>query len=467
MRGITFVLITSLSFCSASYSQTTPTNSQTTPTNSQTTPTKNSGSKNSSSNSTNPTQNTGNAGDTNNGGSTTTGTCVSNTEPPGSTRNLYCSMVGGFEQVDLSSLPSQTEPFLRFYIQSGQHAAFTGLLWSSIRLLGSPNQTDTNGIFSVFTDPTGQITAEKLSSVGAAVDFLVGAGYRFYSNQGKGPNSVDLILGFGATTPLQSNKVTQAFTAPAFGTAECNILYAKLGPTLSSPVYNVQKSTTGIATGSTTACLINANAPTTTTGTTTFAPINTIAFSNVDRTSFFLKDLAGVRFNHTAYSDTKNKECSTSPCYLGTLDFSFGNDSAITGGVLRGNRWVFKTDGVYPIIVQKLTTLYLFGSFSIRLARNSTDNTPLILQPATLTTVTGTGSNAVPNVNTVVLPLRQPDRDFYRIGVGIDVLSFFKSKKQTGNGGAPEPTPAPSNPPQPNPATNPTPAPGSNQPPSA
>ncbi len=108
-------------------------------------------------------------------------------------------------------------------------------------------------------------------------------------------------------------------------------------------------------------------------------------------------------------------------------DFTFGMDSSITGGVFRGNRWIFKTDAIYPLVNKGKATFYLFGSFSTRLEKNVTDNSPLILQPATLATVTGTGSTAVPNVNTVVLPLRQPDRDFYRIGVGIDLTTLIKA----------------------------------------
>jgi hypothetical protein len=348
------------------------------------------------------------------------------------TTENFVSLIGGIEQVDLSSQPSATEPFVRLFVQSAPTGIGTNsisahkqvLAWASVRVLGAPNQSDTAGIFSVFTDPTGQITSDKLSSVGAAVDFTLGGSYRIYIPGGdnmKYGHTVELILGFGATTPLQSNTVNEAFTAPAFGTVECNTLFQKLQRDFAVPGYNIQKSTNGMATGSSNTCLLNTNSATTSGSTTTYAPINTIAFSSEDRTSFFLKDLAGLRWTQPiadpAGSDTH---------VLGSVDFTFGMDSAITGGVFRGNRWIFKTDGVYPFVTKGKATFYLFGSFSTRLERNQTDNSPLILQPAVLATVTGTGSTAVPNVNTVVLPLRQPDRDFYRIGVGIDLTTLFK-----------------------------------------
>lgn len=352
--------------------------------------------------------------------------------------DFFYTVTGGFEQVDLSSQPSGTEPFARLYVQSGvihpngklgtRWPSLGTSMWGAVRLLGSPNQTDTKGIFSVFADPSGQITSDKLSSVGTAIDFFFGPSIRIksFGADTQRPNSeFDLVLGFGATTPLQSNQVTQAFVAPAFGTIECNTLssHGKFGPALGS--FGIKQSTNGVATGSTSACLLNTNAVTTSGGTATFAPVTTVAFSNADRTSFLLKDFVGGRFNH-AFADDQTKR----NYYVGTLDFGFGMDSAITGGVFRGSRWVFKADTIFPILIKGNATVYLFGSASLRLQRNITDNSPLILQPAVLTSITGTSSTAVPNVNTVVLPLQQPDRDFYRIGVGIDILSLITKKTQ-------------------------------------
>ncbi|HWG17348.1 MAG TPA: hypothetical protein VN678_05765 [Acidobacteriaceae bacterium] len=350
------------------------------------------------------------------------------------TTENFVSLIGGIEQVDLSSQPSATEPFARFYVQSkptfleSTHKQM--LAWATVRVLGAPNQNDTAGIFSVFTDPTGQITSDKLSSVGAAVDFTLGGSYRLYitpltADKPAKPDpfghTIELILGFGATTPLQSNKVNEAFTAPAFGTIECNTLFQKLQSDFAVPGYNIQKSQDGKATNSTNACLLNTNSATTSGSTTTYAPVNIIAFSSEDRTSFFLKDLAGLR-----WTQARADSSGASAHVFGSVDFTFGMDSAITGGVFRGKRWIFKTDGIYPIVTKGKATFYLFGSFSTRLKRNQTDNSPLILQPAALATVTGTASTAVPNVSTVVLPLRQPDRDFYRIGIGIDLTTLFK-----------------------------------------
>jgi hypothetical protein len=77
---------------------------------------------------------------------------------------------------------------------------------------------------------------------------------------------------------------------------------------------------------------------------------------------------------------------------------------------------VFKTDGVLPIPTGKSHYLYLFGAAYIRLAKNQ-DLSPLILKSATGVTL--------PSADTIVLPLQQPDRDFYRLGVGLNLSEIF------------------------------------------
>jgi hypothetical protein len=345
---------------------------------------------------------------------------------------FYYTLTGGFEQVELSSQPSQTEPFVRLFGESGvipfdkndwPVENWGGSLWGDIRLLGAPNQNDTKGVFSVFADPTGQITSQKLSSVGTSVDFMLGPALQIH-NWKESNNKIQLVLGFGATTPLESNKVNQAFVVPLFGTVECNTLYKKFGSLLSSN--GITKSPDGIATGTSSACLINTNSTTTTTSgattSTTYAPINTLAFSSADRTSFLLKDFVGMRFSR-GVEDGKDVDDTPKDVDLGSIEFGFGMDSSMTGGVFRGNRWTFRTDAIYPVIPKGRGVVYMFGSFASRLERNTTDNSPLILQTASLSSLTG--STGLPNVNTIVLPLQQPDRDFYRIGVGIDILALL------------------------------------------
>jgi hypothetical protein len=73
--------------------------------------------------------------------------------------------------------------------------------------------------------------------------------------------------------------------------------------------------------------------------------------------------------------------------------------------------------------VPSISFLYLFGSASLRL-----HNLPTSLSPLVLLNSPTTGSSTpptVPNAAVLVLPMTQPDRDFYRIGIGININQIF------------------------------------------
>jgi hypothetical protein len=151
-------------------------------------------------------------------------------------------------------------------------------------------------------------------------------------------------------------------------------------------------------------------------------PYNYIAFTNQDRSNFLAKYSAGIRLTH--YYPAKGQMVAHS----GSIDLGFGQDESITGGALRGA--VFKIDGIYPLPFGKLSFIYVFGSASMRLSGNQ-NYAPLIL-----TVPQGNTTPTIPSANVTVLSLKQPDRDFYRIGFGLDILDIFsklKSGPESGN----------------------------------
>jgi len=355
---------------------------------------------------------------------------------PYSDCDLLFSIIGGVEQSGLSSEPSSTDGFLRVYSQSepivfgkGQIARLA--TWGVIRLLSAPQQNSTSGVVSAFTNPSGTIQTNTISSVGSSIDYTVGLAFLAKSH-GRGTTS--LLAGFGGTTPLTSNTVAQAFVAPPFGTVECNILYNKFASNFAAPSYNIllgkaNQATPTYPATTASACLLNGNSTTTSTaGVTTYSPITTVAFSNQDRHDFLAKWEVGVRgiyhFTQPGMLACGDLDASKkiAPCQRGMIDFTFGQDASITRGQIRN--WVVKVDGVQPVPIKGEAFLYLFGSFSMRVVQNVND-TPLILQAGNTATISGTGSTAIPNVNTVVLPLVQPDRDFYRFGVGLDITCLL------------------------------------------
>jgi hypothetical protein len=295
------------------------------------------------------------------------------------------SLIAGVEQSGYSSLTQSTDPFLQAFIHT-----YYG--WARIRLLGAP-QPSTQGIVSLFTDPTGQLTSQDYTKVGAAIDFVFGPQIPIKPATFK-YGGLKFITGLGFTTPLPSNTVTLTYKAPPAGSQECLTLVDRFS------VKNGYSPGLTPAPAGSAGCLANG--------------VTDVAFSNQDRSSFLLKYGAGVRFAGLC----RDKACDTPG--FGNYDLVIGQDAAITRGILR--HFVLKLDGEYPLPYSG-NYLYLFGSAAIRFERNK-DQTPLILQ-------TETSTVTIPSTTVVVLPLQQPDRDFYRLGVGLNISQIFTKINQT------------------------------------
>lgn len=345
---------------------------------------------------------------------------------PFSDCDWHFSLIGGVEQSGLAAQANQTDGFLRVFTRAGYGNYF--LLWGAVRLLGAPSQSSSNGVVSAFSNPTGSITTQSLTSVGYAIDYSLGFEALPWYKSRTPQYTVSLVGEFGGTTPLASTTLAAAYKAPAFGTVECQELYSRFQGDFKQD--GIAPGNTTNTTGSTAACLVNTNAATSSgsPAVTTYAPVNNIGFSNQDRASFLGKWFFGARTidrflakdaRACGDSDPVNK---VAPCARGIVDLLFGADASVNGGYFRP--WVFKVDAVHPLLIKSTSYVYLFGSFSTRIKRN-VDQSPLILQAGDLSSLTGTGSSAAPNVNTVVLPLTQPDRDFYRFGIGLDASCLF------------------------------------------
>jgi hypothetical protein len=298
-------------------------------------------------------------------------------------------MIGGWEQAGYSSLGLSGNPFVQIFIKGPSSHWITG--WGRVRLLSAP-QPSTQGIVSTFTDPTGQLTTQDYTKVGQALDFTAGPDIRFSKYW-------SFVIGAGATTPFSSQNVTLVYQAPAPGTVECTTMTSRF--TIANGYFpGITQAPPGSKT-----CLNGG--------------YSDIAFSNQDRSSFLRKYGAGFRsvYPFPCKSDSisaatgGSSACATA---YGTLDLGIAQDESITGGKLRG--WVFKTDGVLPIPTGNVSWLYLFGSVYIRFSRN-VNNSPLILQTATGVTI--------PAPSVIVLPLLQPNRDYYRLGVGLNINQIF------------------------------------------
>jgi hypothetical protein len=67
------------------------------------------------------------------------------------------SVVGGVEQLDLSSQNSQTDPFVDLTVRAPYNVR-TGSVWLRARFLGAPTSSSTQNVVAATTNPTGTVT---------------------------------------------------------------------------------------------------------------------------------------------------------------------------------------------------------------------------------------------------------------------------------------------------------------------
>jgi hypothetical protein len=170
----------------------------------------------------------------------------------------------------------------------------------------------------------------------------------------------------------------------------------------------------------------NVQAGATCTPPATTCPASIIAFVDEDRTRFFRRYYTGFRFKTYFFSDRVKGECDDprrgESCeglinlFPGIVDITAGKDEAVTGGKLRN--WVFRLDAVYPLPF--IPSLHIFGGANVVFARNTT-MPPLVLEPP---------AKFLPfsDPNIFVQQVAPPNRDTYRIGLGVDLLEVIRSK---------------------------------------
>jgi hypothetical protein len=317
-------------------------------------------------------------------------------------------MVGGYEQGFQSSQSANSDAFIAVY----GHRLFKDRFgpFYSLRLQTAPQASGTNSVVSVFSNPSGGVTMQSLQTVGAAVDLSLGMEFQF-ARLNKGQTTLGVIGGGGFVTPLQLNSISTAFTMPAFGTVECTALQSRLSGVLNNPIYAGIKPNTA---STSTSCFSNIT-------TSTPAALSLLEYAAPDQPNFFPKYAFGLRFiNRWPGTSANFKQCSSdNQCERGYVDFTLGQNASLTGGSLQ--HMILNIDSIYPITLSKPSFLYLFGSISRRFGALPPYVPPLVLATGTISTT--------PAASTLILPLTQPDRDFYRIGAGINLNEIFSALK--------------------------------------
>jgi len=244
--------------------------------------------------------------------------------------------------------------------------------WGYARITSVPQQIKSS--VREFAGNFGkEITDVKVNEIAQAAEFLWGFEHRLSkfgslraSFDGKTQQnfSLSFVLGFGAITPLEPRETLQIFRT----SADTERLYPQ-------------------AKGK-----------------------DFIAFVSPDRNRFFRQYYLGFRLE-TRYFDANGNPLNRFPAML---DFTFGQNEAVTKGCLCGS--IFRFEGFYPLAWENLKFIYLFGTAHLKFNKSEIQE-PLILQPAPTDT-------PIPAVNAAIVTIPQINRDYYRIGVGIDFFAL-------------------------------------------
>jgi hypothetical protein len=235
-----------------------------------------------------------------------------------------------------------------------------------------------------------QVANIKVNEIAQATEFLAGAEIRLFGTLHPLPSfdgetlqrfTLNLLFQGGATTPLNPRETLETFDIRA-GTLN-DIERARL----------------------------NAAYPQT-------MGQNYVAFTTKDRDRFLRQYYGGFRFK-TYYFKKKGDDPDAAERlgrFPSSIDVGYGGNEAVTGGRFRGA--VLRIDFFQSIPVGGWAgSIFFYGTFLLKPARTNIVD-PILLRPASGVTV--------PASDVAMLFSPQINRDYYRIGIGVELLSLFR-----------------------------------------
>ncbi len=305
----------------------------------------------------------------------------------------FSRAIVGFEQAGASASSSTQKFFFDLFVSTpapykmhsstsrlfGPHLRF----WGDVRVTSVPQQIQTTlGQFAVSF--TQQVSNLKVNEVAQANELLAGIEYRIgarsfalpsFDHETKNRFSAHFVLSAGTITPLTPRDSLQIFKVPTRS---------------AEPLFFTQPGTQNVD----------------------FTNKDFVAFATRDRDRFFRQYYAGFRLK-TFYLNNAGNPVHRFPAML---DVMVGQNESVTGGRLRGA--VIRLEGFFPLPFESAKYIYLFGTGLLKPAKAKISDA-IILEPAPQATT-------VPASNVVILSVPQINRDYYRLGVGIDAISLFQ-----------------------------------------
>jgi hypothetical protein len=308
--------------------------------------------------------------------------------------SLNTRAIIGFEQAGASAAGSEGKPFLDFFFTAPiRYKPYKDELprasvWANLRFAAIPQQVSAFGTFaSNFVNPLaeGQIKNQLVQGF----DFTVGPEFRLFGTNKNFPSVIPGIKqrthvyfagGFGAISPLSTERgAAQIFQVPAEGSPQREN-FLNLFPGAKDKKY--------------------------------------IAFVFPDRDRFLRQYYAGIRLKTHFYDEEGliNR-------FPAIFDVMFGQNEAATGGKLRNV--VMRLEGFYPFPLRAANFLYLYGTAMMKFGGGGVKiSTPLFLDTADSTI-------SITNNDVFIAPTLQSNKDYYRVGIGINLTELFNRKPST------------------------------------
>ncbi len=312
-------------------------------------------------------------------------------ESPG----VFNRAIIGFEQTGASSTPSSTNFFLNLYSVRALEKTHSFFLWGDLRLTTLPSQQRQGVVKDSFSSFSSTLLGTNVNEAVNSASFLIGAQYRIPKvvRVGNIHFYTSLVAGFGGTTPINPpTSVIEGFDISKKEIRQRLVNYA-----------NQPNSAFKLPAGFT------ADTP----------DFDKLAFVPQERNRFFRQYFGGVRFE-TFYLDNK-----TLPAII---DIGFGQNEGITGGRLKGG--VMRFDAFFPLGIPARIgafsfdgAIYIYGTALMRTTKSVASGNSLILPRFD-------GSISVGDPKLLLISLPQQDRDFYRIGAGVDLIQLIRNAKK-------------------------------------
>ncbi len=302
--------------------------------------------------------------------------------------SLNKRFIVGFEQSGGASADSKGQPFMDLFINTPlgsandkKPARFS--VWGDVRLTSTPEQL--SAFSTIGADAIGALTGKETNKFVSGFDFVVGPEIRI--SQFKNTD-LSFIAAFGAVSPLNPQQSAQIFQVPKAGSAQRDE-FLEAFPGAKDKEF--------------------------------------IAFISPDRDRFLRQYFGGFRFKTYTYDKLDEKRQATTEdkiqnVFPSMLDVTFGQSEVVTGGKL--TKFVVTIDGFYPLpFPDKYRFLYLFGTAKFKAGGPKTITKPFILD-------TAASSVHITDPAVFIADPTPSNRDYYRIGFGVDLFELFRKKKQ-------------------------------------